>query len=230
MQQQASTEQSNRIMTNVPVPKRRALTNDNFWWLVGYLQGDGSVDKRNGIWFTSTDLELIQRARSIVRDLFRLSSSTYVEPRSAPWKPKLRLAVYSRALILWFDRAGLTFGRKQWKPPDLPAKLFCHYLAGLFDAEGQIMIGKNKFAGDKIRRIVIHSVNKPALETISAKLRTFGADSTLLERNRVNKPRPHYELRIHGRQSLAWFVENAGRHSCLRRKKQYMREEYLRGN
>ena len=40
------------------VIKEGILTNEGFWWLVGYLQGDGNVDERNGIWLVSTDLSL----------------------------------------------------------------------------------------------------------------------------------------------------------------------------
>lgn len=60
------------------------LKNEDFWWLVGYLQGDGSVDRRNGIWFVSTDLELIESAKMAVRQLFGLDSGFYVEQRDFP--------------------------------------------------------------------------------------------------------------------------------------------------
>ena len=54
-----------------------------------------------------------------------------------------------------------------------------------------------------------------------------GALSTLLRRERRNKPNIHYELRISGEPSLRWFVENVGRHCHLTRKKQYLTEQYL---
>ncbi len=189
---------------------RDPLASEDFWWLVGYLHGDGSLDRRNGIWLVSTDHEPIERAKKAVRDLFGLHSSFYVEWRDPPWKPKLKLAVYSRLLILWLDRAGLTFGEKRWKPPDVPGQLFCHYLAGLFDAEGQIMLGKNRFAGPKNRMIILHSINNAALGVILAKLNAQGVRSRLLERNRAGKPNPNYGLRIQGRQNIAWFVEHVG--------------------
>jgi len=65
------------------------------------LQGDGSVDMRNGIWFHSTDRELIEAAKGVVTSLFGLSSSIYLEKPDVRQKPRLRLAVYSRTLVRW---------------------------------------------------------------------------------------------------------------------------------
>ncbi len=58
---------------------------ESFWWLVGYLQGDGTVDRRNGIWLISADYELIRRAKETVKDLFGLDSHIYVETSKPPW-------------------------------------------------------------------------------------------------------------------------------------------------
>jgi hypothetical protein len=52
--------------TNIPAVNENTFANEDFWWLIGYLQGDGSVDLRNGIWFHSTDRELIDAAKSLV--------------------------------------------------------------------------------------------------------------------------------------------------------------------
>lgn len=111
--------------------------------------------------------------------------------------------------------------------PELPRNLFCSYLAGLFDAEGQIILGRKKSGQWKIRQIIIHSINRRSLELISRKMCEFGAKSSVIERKRRNKPNLHYELRIFGRPNLAWFVENAGRLSHLARKRNSMNSEYL---
>jgi len=66
-------------VTYIPAVHRNLLANEDFWWLIGYLQRDGSVDLRNGIWFHSTDRELIETAKRMVTNLFSLDSSVYVE-------------------------------------------------------------------------------------------------------------------------------------------------------
>src|SRR2546426_1173631 len=48
------------------VIKEGILTNEGFWWLVGYLQGDGNVDERNGIWLVSTDLQPLRCVEMII--------------------------------------------------------------------------------------------------------------------------------------------------------------------
>jgi len=129
-----------RPTTNIPDVNETLLANGHFWWLIGYLQGDGSVDMRNGIWFHSTDRELIEAAKGVVTSLFGLSSSIYLEKPDVRQKPRLRLAVYSRTLVRWLFKQQLNFGTQRWTVPRLSKNLFCPYLAGLFDAEGQVVL------------------------------------------------------------------------------------------
>lgn len=116
------------------VIKQGILVNKNFWRLVGFLQGDGNVDRRNGISLISTDREVLDEAERIVKNLFGLGSSFYVEESRFPekHKPKLKLAVFSRRLVIWLDNKGLKFGEWKWNVPSLPLDLFYSYLAGPF--------------------------------------------------------------------------------------------------
>jgi len=212
-----------RPTTNIPVVDETILTNEDFWWLIGYLQGDGCVDPRNGIWFHSTDPELIQTAKSVVTDLFSLASSTYLETPPPPWKPTLRLAVYSRPLVKWLSKQHLRFGTQRWNVPVLSKDLFCSYIAGLFDAEGQVVLTRNK----RLSRFVIHSANGLSLRTIAQRMSEFGVDCLLRTRVRDGKPSVHYQLEIVRRGNLRWFVRNIGKRSRLHRKNCYLREELL---
>ena len=124
--------------TNIPAINENTLANQDFWWLIGYLQGDGSVDLRNGIWFHSTDRELIDAAKSLVSSLFRLSSSIYLEKPKPHRKPRLRLAVYSRTLVRWLFKQKLNFGTQRWTVPKLSKNLFCPYIAGSSMLRGKL--------------------------------------------------------------------------------------------
>jgi intein/homing endonuclease len=210
-------------MTNIPSIHRDPLADEDFWWLIGYLQGDGSVDLRNGIWFHSTDHELIGTAKRIVANLFSLDSSIYVEKPVYPWKPRLRLAVYSRALVGWLINRQLRFGTQRWNVPRLSSNLFCSYLGGLFDAEGQVILG----CSGKVYRFVIHSANGHSLRTIAQRISEFGVEYSLKARKRHGKPSVHYQLEIRRRRNLEWFARNVGKRSRLQRKNRFMTEEFL---
>ena len=173
----------------------------------------------------STDPQILLSAEKIVKRLFGLQSSSYVEQRRLPekHKPKLVLAVYSRNLVHWLDGIGLRFGEKKWNVPRLPAKLFYSYLAGLFDAEGQVIL----FPSGRLSKFVIHSANGLSRRVVSKRMREFGVECILSRRDRQNKPNPHYQLEIRKRRNLELFVGSVGRYCCLQRKKRFMTEELL---
>jgi len=212
-----------RPTTNIPVVDETILSNEDFWWLIGYLQGDGSVDPRNGIWFHSTDPGLIRTVRSVLASLFGLASSTYLEATKPPWKPRLRLAVYSRTLVRWLSKQHLRFGTQRWNVPMLSKNLVCSYLARLLDAEDQVVLTHSK----KLSRLVIHSANGPSLRTIAQRMSEFGVECLLRARVRDGKPSVHYQLELARRGDLSWFVRNIAKHSRLHRKNRHLREELL---
>src|SRR3989454_9831822 len=111
---------------------KQILTSSEFWWFIGYLQGDGSLDGRNGIWLISTDVEVIDSAKKMINDLFGLESSFYVETSRFPerHKPKLKLIVYSRSLVTWLHDLGLRFGEMKWNVPSLPAEAVLRLSSG----------------------------------------------------------------------------------------------------
>ncbi len=199
------------------------LSSEDFWWLVGFLQGDGHVDRRNGIRLISTDREVLDDSEKIIKNLFGLGSSFYIEHRKLPQKHKIVLDVYSRSLIQWLDSIGLRFGEKTWKVPRLPLKLFCAYLGGLFDAEGQVILNPN----GRIYRFVIYSANGTSLRAIWRRMIEFGLECTLLRRKRYDKPSIHSQLEVRRRQNLEWFIERIGKHCRIRRKSRCMTPELL---
>jgi len=203
------------------------LTREDFWWLIGYLQGDGNVDERNGISFVSTDREPLRVAEKMVWDLFGLESSLYVERRTFPQRNKLKLAVFSRNLVTWLHKTGLRFGEKKWNVPSLALNLFCSYLAGLFDAEGQVRLRKNRNGQSIVAMIIIHGANFASLSLLASELRERGVRCSLLKRLRKNRPSAHYELRLSRRFGLGWFAENVVGHSHLDRKRSLLSSEHL---
>ena len=96
---------------NYPSIENRLLKNQDFWWLIGYIQGDGYVDivKRQEIRLTSVEHELILHADKVFKTLFRLEAKVRVEPRQPPLNPQFRLGVYSIRLISWLLGLGPTY-------------------------------------------------------------------------------------------------------------------------
>lgn len=199
----------------------------DFWWLIGYIQGDGFVDTvgREEIRLTSVDYDLINESKRLIYSLFGLEPKVHEERHNPPLKTQVRLAVYSKKLVSWLIQLGLKFGMRQWNVPKLPKDLFCPYLAGLFDGEGYIYSILNKVRQRKIRFVAICSTNKLSLERVLEKLAEFRVKSSMLERRR----RTHYdyELRLTGLANLKWFIENVGVHSRLPRKRRLLREKNL---
>ena len=178
------------------------------------------------MWFHSTDQELIVAARQLVNALFGLDGAVYAETRP-PWKTKLRLVVYSRSLVKWLYGHGFKFGRKSWNVPILRFDLFCSYIAGLFDAEGQVVLRKNQSGTVKLCKIVLHSTNGASLQTIGILVGRNGLRWHLRERHRKDRLGVYFELDLIGRPTLEWFVRHVGVHSHLTRRKEYLKPEFL---
>jgi len=212
---------------NYPSIEDRLLKNQDFWWLIGYIQGDGYVDTvdRQEIRLTSVERELILHADNVFKTLFRLEAKVRVEPHEPPLNPQFRLEVYSILLISWLLGLGLKFGTREWNVPRLPENLFLPYLAGLFDAEGSLLMTRNKTGEKKISHVMVYSTNKLALETISRLLADLGLRASILERKR--RLHSDYELRMTGGEEKKWFVERVGAFVHHPRKRRYLNSMHL---
>ena len=107
--------------------------------------------------------------------------------------------------------------------PKLSSNLFCSYLGGLFDAEGQVILASS----GKVYGFVIYSANGPSFRTIAERIGEFGVECSLKTRSRRGKPSVHYQFEIRRRRNLEWFARNVGKHSRLQRKNRFMTEEFL---
>lgn len=214
---------------NIKFPriKESILRSPEFWWLIGFVQGDGFVDTvdKEEIRLTSVNRELILHAAGLLSSLFGLEARVRVEWHKPPIKPQFRLAVYSKILVDWILHLGLKFGMRKWNVPSLPESLFLPYLAGLFDAEGSLIMSRNRRNQKKIRQIIIYSTNRRALAVISRTLSRLHIRTSILERKR----RPHYdyELRMSKGEEKKWFVEEVGIFVQHPRKRRYLNSIYL---
>ena len=210
-----------------PLIKESVLRSPDFWWLIGFVQGDGFVDTvdKEEIRLTSVNRELILHAAGLLSSLFGLEARVRVEWHKPPIKPQFRLAVYSKILVDWILHLGLKFGMRKWNVPSLPESLFLPYLAGLFDAEGSLIMSRNRRNQKKIRQIIIYSTNRRALAVISRTLSRLRIKTSILERKR----RPHYdyELRMSKGVEKKWFVEEVGGFVHHPRKRRYLNSIYL---
>ena len=114
---------------------------------------------------------------------------------------------------------------REWNVPSLPENLFLPYLAGLFDAEGSLLMNRNKTGERRISHVMVYSTNKPALETISRLLSDLGLKASILERKR--RLHSDYELRMTGGEEKKWFVERVGVFVHHPRKRRFLNNMYL---
>jgi len=192
-----------------------------FWWLIGYLQGDGHVDSKT-IACTSIDRELIESVVSLLEELFELRSAnrTFLDRRSNR-RPIIHLEAFSTELSKWLAEQGFRFGISRWNVPVLPRNFFSSYLAGLLDSEGCVHVSKNKITKPSIRVIEFTSKNRKSLGMIGEKLTEYGIKS------RVSIYRSISRLEIYGRENLKWFVDNVGPSSRLPRKRRWLNQDFL---
>ena len=61
-------------MNHPSLVTEKLLRSRDFWWLIGYIQGDGFVDTvgREEIRLTSVDYDLIDESKRLIHSLFGL--------------------------------------------------------------------------------------------------------------------------------------------------------------
>lgn len=208
---------------NHPVLNDALFFDENFWWLIGYIQGDGHVNRKDGcIVCASVDKQLINETRSTMESLFKVRTLLEVNSRKDREKKTFRAVVYCRELIEWLERQGFLFGISKWNVPVLPDKLFYAYVAGLFDAEGSIGLRKNKTLKMSLKSITIVSKNIASLELVACRLQQSGIEAKL-----ISHKRKYVVIRIMNRPNLEQFVESIGRFCRLLRKRQFLSKNYL---
>jgi len=159
-----------------------SLDDPDFWWLIGYLQGDGSIIRQHGgakIVAYSTDTHLIAHTHNLFVKLFSLRPGIIEFPKRVQnQRKKYCVYVCSRVLDRYLSQLGLKFGTFRWNVPLLPPDLFFSYLAGLFDAEGCTCFGKNRVRR-VLSRIDLYSSNARSLMMIKNLLHRYGISSNV---------------------------------------------------
>jgi len=210
---------------NHPTLDDDLFINEDFWWLIGYTQGDGHVNN-NGIDFKATDHELISEVQKLIKSLFGLTYGIHTaRPQKETHSPVFSVRVGSRILIKWLKGFGFEFGISKWNVPILPTNLFSSYVAGLFDAEGDTHLRKTKQKGLRVHYVAIYSKNRYSLELILKRLADLGIRGKVTERKK--RDFLNYDLIIYGSTNLKRFAENIGNRSRLPRKKRLLDSKYL---
>ncbi len=108
-------------------------------YILGYFAADGSMYKnprgRHYISFTSSDLELIQ----IVKTVLKVPNSieTYQSKKHLNWKIRYTLQIGSKTLFSKLLELGFTPAKSlSLTFPMIPNNLICHFIRGYFDGDG----------------------------------------------------------------------------------------------
>ncbi len=207
----------NGFYVNIP-----QTVNADLMWFVGAMAGDGHIgspeNKRWGhaLFFHNKDLELLNRAERILKNVFGLRVKRYFDVRRGTFTLETSSSVVAEILRYF----GVPAGNKTLtlSIPDsvsrLPNDLLAAYLRGFFDTDGGL--------SRRYREITFGLINKEVVECMALLLLRFG----IFSRFRVNKEghKVSYQLVVSGKENLVRFAEVIGFTSA---KKQKQLQEFI---
>ncbi|MFQ5951151.1 MAG: LAGLIDADG family homing endonuclease [Candidatus Geothermarchaeales archaeon] len=203
-----------------------------FWWLIGFLQGDGSVCRINGTFrfnAYSTDERLVSRTYELFLDLFGLDGRVDKIRGIGKRKDYWRFTVDSRDLYRCLSDFGLRFGGLDWRPPPLEGELLASYVAGIFDAEGTVGFSQSRLLGRRMNSIRISSHNLHALRRLKENMRRSLKIKCAVysyERFRYGRTVHEGSLCIFGRENFSRFMEVVKPH-CISARSKRLRADLL---
>ncbi|CAI1491878.1 DNA topoisomerase 1 [Thermococcus nautili] len=177
--------------------------NKDFWYLYGFVVGDGHITKEGKITIAAKD-----RTEETVDVLRKVSSSLGV-PFAYDSKYKV-IILRSKSLARLFELLGCPPGNKTeiFKiPGEILAKpeWIASFLAGYYDADSHI--GTKPTGGRKSLspQIVLTSKNRDAIYTVKLMWQLLGVGTYLWEKKDKHGNFIAYELKVYSRDSLRFY-------------------------
>jgi len=120
-------------------------SNYKAYWL-GYICGDGNINKDDKVTITSKDLEIIERFKNDVGSGHSINYNSYIDKRTNKeyknYSIQIRNYIFTKNIV---DK-GVTINKTDYLLfPSIDEKYYPYFIAGLFDSDGHVgSIGKNR--------------------------------------------------------------------------------------
>ena len=177
--------------------------NEDFWYLYGFVVGDGHLDKRGQIIIAARD-----RTEETIRALQEVANSIGV-PFAYDSRYKI-ICLGSKSLVRLFELLGCPYGNKT-KIFEIPGEVMAKpewmasFLAGYYDADSHIGTKPTGSRKSLSPQIVLTSKNRRAIYTVKLMWQLLGVGTYLWERKDKNGNLMAYELKVYSRDSLKFY-------------------------
>ena len=115
------------------------------YWL-GYICGDGNINKDDKVTITSKDLEIIEKFKSDIGSGHSINYNSYFDKRTnkeySNYSIQIRNYIFTKNIV---DK-GITINKTNYLLfPSIDEKYYSYFIAGLFDSDGHVgYIGKKR--------------------------------------------------------------------------------------
>ena len=177
--------------------------NEDFWYLFGFIVGDGHLARKGAITISAKDREL-ETIKAIERSVKALGLSIRYNK-----KHKI-IAIESKSLTRIFELLGCPYGNKTEVfdiPDEITAKRewILAFLAGYYDADSHIGVkptgGKKSFSP----QIVLTSKNKKAIYKVKMLWQLLGVGTYIWTKKDGTGVFQAYELKVYSRDAPRFY-------------------------
>jgi len=205
-------------------------------YVLGLFATDGCVGGKDRVNLTSTDLELVEKVRSLIPTDHPIRT---LPPRGVSRKIQYKLDISSAALVGTLEKLGIVPRKSLTLPfPEVPENCVRHYLRGCWDGDGSFYIDKRT---NGLKASIV-SGSKEFIEGIVRSLSKAGfrqrmrwkyrghlyvkdCDEIKIYASHRGKS-PSYYIRLTGRNALGFgkfIYDSVPESMCLKRKYEVFR-------
>jgi len=184
--------QTNGIPVRIP-----SKINEDFAEFLGYIIGDGSVERRGSVFFHNNDDNLRKRFNKIVYNLFEISPVKGIE------KNVKYSRVNSKLIVKLLKKLGVPYIKKArncYIPKEIlksPNKVAYRFLSAYFDSDGHVTLKGNE--------LELTTASKKMQIHLSYLLLRLGIVYSL--RKKMVNNNPYYRVFIRGKKEITKFYE-----------------------
>lgn len=140
-------------------------------YVLGFFVADGNMNRDRYLEFTSADIEVLEKIKSV------LSSANKISTRTRNGKVHYRMQICSEVMFNDLTKLGLTPRKsKTIKFPNVPKEYLGHFLRGYFDGDGHVSEYERK---DRDSRIILTGFTSGSRAFIQELYRTLKKEAVV---------------------------------------------------
>ena len=122
-------------------------SNDKAYWL-GYICGDGNINKDYKVTITTKDLEILERFKSDVKSGHTIGFTSYKDDRTNKIYTSYTIQIRNYIFVNNIIDKGVTIDKTDSLLfPKIDKKYYSYFIAGIFDSDGHVgSIGINRIS------------------------------------------------------------------------------------